>query len=423
MPEHSNSGSEHKDKTQLPTHRALDLYSVPQLEPNPAQEKDGLNHHVHLPALLALQKHEPFSRGGVGLAPGFGQNNDHSGAYAPMGNHLHQHNQPHNNSNDQNSQLHHRLRHTSPDVAVRSNARNGEENGHKLQVAERAINHESKMDRTGLNKIIGELFPRRRHLGTIVYNPTTTWSTLQISQLHGLDQADKDRLLEIQGEYNHRLSQNYTEEEKTYIPVIPPLPEAYVNSYIDVKIPYKFVKEHLSLFISGKVQRRRELWGGFGDIYTDDSDVLSVLTHLGLFNNALDLSGTNPSWTAKDVARPLNVYHDEDGFELLDLSVTLLLLPPLLQYHGFYRNGINSRSWLGDSPHDGLSYGVFSIKWETYLASIGERNLYKWALKEDAVNREYEKALLNSGFGWKFDINHYRQLKQKYKTLEDNTAS
>lgn len=279
-------------------------------------------------------------------------------------------------------------------------------------------NRAPKIDRTSFEKAIEELFPNKRHLGTIVYNPTTTWSTLQIDQMHGLKPEDKSRLLEIKQEYEHRVSQTYTKEEHMYIPVIPPLPESYVNSFVEVKIPYKYVKEHIILSMSGKVQRRRELWGGLSDIYTDDSDILSVLTHLGLFNNSLDLSATNPSWAHKDVIRPLKVYHDEDGFELLDLSVTILLLPPLLRYHGFYRNGINSRSWLGDSSHDGLSYGVFNLKWETLLTFIDERNLYKWSLKEDAIDRDYEKKLLESGSGWNFDRNHYKELKERYLKLD-----
>ena len=269
-----------------------------------------------------------------------------------------------------------------------------------------------------LKRTIEELYPRRRHLGTIMYNPTTTWTTLQIEQLHGLKPEDKDWLLKCQKQYNARASRDDTVEEEIYIPMIPPLSEAYVNSFIDVKIPYKFIKLHINALAAGKVQRRRELWGGSADIYTDDSELLSVLTHLGLFENKMDLTNINPLWTPKDVVRPLLVHYDEDGVELLDLSVTLLLLPPLKRYHGFYRNGINSRSWDGDSPHDGLSYGVFSVKWETYQTSADERSLYKWAQKEDILDKEFEQGLLKAGSGWKFDVGYYKQLKAKFANLE-----
>lgn len=427
------SVSDDKEKMQLSGPRALDIYSAPQLEPKPPHQDDALTHHQQSSAAQSQHNYESRNQSrGESLEPDFVQNNgqpaSHNYVVSSHGNQHQEQNPPYANEHSQSRQLqhhhHHHHHHISHEAGMQPYASETEENGLlKAQTAEKPVSHEPKMDRTSLNKIIEDLFPRRRHLGTIMYNPTTTWSTLQINQLHGLGLEDKSRLLEIQQEYNRRISQSYAFEEQTYVPVIPPLSEAYVNSFIDVKIPYKFIKEHLSSSISGKVQRRRELWGGFGDIYTDDSDILSVLTHLGLFNNALDLSGTNPSWAQKDVVRPLKVHYDDDGFELLDLSVTLLLLPPLLQYHGFYRNGINSRSWLGDSPHDGLSFGVFSIKWETYLSCIDERNLYKWAQKEDAVDRDYEKALLDSGTGWKFDSNYYKQLKRKYSSLEDKTGS
>lgn len=429
--------SDEKDKMSLPSHRAMDIYSPPQLEPNPPSANGGPNQH-NLPLTSSLSQQQYVSRmqthGEANLGTEFALQNGHPAQhnYAPVGSHVDQphqeQNYPNGHNNGHSPQFLHphqpHAHHLSQDEASQPSASETRENGPvKSQEVVKSANQGPRMDRKGLNKVIDDLFPRRRHLGTIMYNPTTTWSTLQIEQLHGLDWEDKSKLLEIQRGYHQRISENYAVEEETYIPVIPPLPEAYVNSFIDVKIPYRFVKEHLSSSISGKVQRRRELWGGFGDIYTDDSELLSVLTHLGLFNNALDLSGTNPSWAPKDIIKPLQIHYDNDGFELLDLSVTLLLLPPLLQYHGFYRNGINSRSWLGGSHHDGLSFGVFTVKWETYLASIDERNLYKQAQIEDAADRDYEKALLNSGTGWKFDGTYYKQLKEKYAKLDDKEGA
>lgn len=268
-----------------------------------------------------------------------------------------------------------------------------------------------QMDKSGLETLCSEVFPQRHHLGTIIYNPTTTWESLQVEQLHGLQEHDKQRLLQIKADYADRAAERFSDEREAYIPVIPPLTTAYINSFLEVKIPYKFIKK----FINGMsaFQNRRELWGGVGGLYSDDSDLLSVLSHLGLFEDKLDLTDFNPDWKPSDVVRPLKAQVDEDGVVLLDLSVTLLMMPTLEKYHGFYRNGINSRSWLSDSIHDGLSYGVYAVKWETYLNSMSERSLSKLAQREFVLDKDAEEQLLKEKNGWLFDYKYYKQLKDK----------
>lgn len=215
-----------------------------------------------------------------------------------------------------------------------------------------------------------------------------------------------------------RVKELYTAEPVAYIPVLPPLSEAYINSFVEVKIPYRFVKEFVLQFTAGKVQRKRELWGGTAGIYTDDSDLLSVLCHLGLFDDNLDLSETNTSWKKQDLVRPLRVQQDVDGVELLDLSVTILLLPTLKKYRGLYRNGLNSRTWDGISPHDGLSYSVYNVKWETYEISASERNLLKLTQKENLSDSIAERTIVQNGQGWQFNYKYYRELQAKYKQEE-----
>lgn len=276
----------------------------------------------------------------------------------------------------------------------------------------------SILNKEALQRILREVYPQRHHLGTIIYNPTTSWETLQIEQLHGLQEHDKQRLLEIRGSYLERTKETFFLEEVSYIPVLPPLSETYINCFLEVKIPYRFIKSFVEDFTAGRIQRRRELWGGLSGIYTDDSDLLSVLCHLGLFDDNLDLTESNSAWTKEDLVRPLKVHHDEEGVELLDLSVTLLLLPTLKEYHGFHRNGLNSRSWVGDSPHDGLSFSVFNVKWETYVTSTGDRNLSKLAQKENLLDRLVEQKLIQEGQGWKFDCKYFKDLQEKYKKHE-----
>ncbi|KAF3992453.1 hypothetical protein FT663_00733 [Candidozyma haemuli var. vulneris] len=273
------------------------------------------------------------------------------------------------------------------------------------------------LDKGPLEELLREVFPKRRHLGSIVYNPTTTWASLQVQDLH-FDEHDKQHLLDIQRKYVERANEPYYHEEPEYIPSLPPLTEACINSFVEVKIPYKFVKEFLENCTTEKVQRKRELWGGAGGIYTDDSDILAVLKHLGVFDDNADLSEINGNWKKQEIVKPLVVHKDADGVELLDLSVTLLLLPTLKQYYGFYKNGLNARSWLGDEPHSGLSYGVWSVKWETYNAFAGDKYIRKRAQREFEEDREIQKGIVEKGRGWRFDYKCYRELKTKFTKLD-----
>lgn len=227
-----------------------------------------------------------------------------------------------------------------------------------------------KLNLEPINQIIKELFPQRHFLGTLIYNPTTTWETLQTAELYGLKPELQNRFNEIKQEFIVRKKYQPFGGIR-YIPTLPPLPSEYINTIIEVKIPFR----HIILFKQDIANEliTRELWGGASGIYTDDSDILQVLMHLGLFNNTIDLSIWNKKWTTKDLIKPLQSQLDnnDDGTNFGidkdvygDLSVEILLLPNLPKYYGFYQNGINSRSWL-ISYHSGLSFAVYNVKWET----------------------------------------------------------
>ncbi|WPK23648.1 hypothetical protein PUMCH_000890 [Australozyma saopauloensis] len=274
------------------------------------------------------------------------------------------------------------------------------------------------LDKRPLEKLLKSLYPVRRHLGTVVYNPTTTWETLQFEHLHGLQEHDKQQLREIRERYLERKAEQFSMEKKEYIPSIPPLSDACINSFLEVKIPYRFIKAFIEDFTAGTVQRKRELWGGAGGIYTDDSDILSVLCHLGLFDDDLDLTACNSEWEPSNVIKPLKILKDADDVELLDLSVTLIIYPGLNAYHGYYKNGINSRSWAHKLQHDGLSYGVFQVKWETCIMSMDERSIYKKSALEIEADRLYEASNTSKG-GWRFDHKLYQRLqKEAQKAVE-----
>lgn len=412
--ESTKDNNQEHQQSSLPAPRAHELYSDQPATVNGQQKEPSSTHVAVVPQEgrtdVELQHHNP-------------QDGDKQEAQKLQHHHHHHHHHHHNSTNSHGHHHHHHhhrrhshLRKTSPETTTE-----------KLEVETRTESANKRVkgltahNREALDALLKDVYPERHHLGTIIYNPTTTWETLQIEQLHGLQEHDKQRLLDIQEDYIARIHEKYSSQEKSYIPVVPPLSEAYINCYLEVKIPYRFIKAFVEEFTAGRIQKRRELWGGVGGIYTDDSDILSVLCHLGLFDDNLDLTESNPSWTKADLVKPLNFNHDDDNVELLDLSVTLLLLPTLREYRGFYRNGLNSRTWLGDSPHDGLSFSVFSVKWETYVTSASDRNLSKLAQKENLLDKLAEQRIVLEGLGWKFSHRYYKELLDKYKR-EDTSA-
>lgn len=256
--------------------------------------------------------------------------------------------------------------------------------------------------------IIQTVFPDRRHLGSLVYNPTTTWLTLQTSQLTGLKDEHFEKFEELRESYRDKLKEEFYNRSVKYIPMIPPLPTDYINYLLEIKIPHRFIKSFKQEFLEGKIERKRELWGGQNGIYTDDSDILTVLYHMGFFNDNIDLTEWNELWTPQDIIVPeINKDKDIKG----DLSVTLLILPSLSNYHGFYANGINSRSWKEINRHDGLSYAVSNIKWEIENSYLRDKSFFKRYQTEVA----YDLRHMKHEESWDFDVKYYKQLKQKYE--------
>ncbi|KAF7999684.1 hypothetical protein HF325_005533 [Metschnikowia pulcherrima] len=233
------------------------------------------------------------------------------------------------------------------------------------------------------------------------------------NHLHGLLEHDLRRLRGLRAEFLEHTREIGYGEKTAYVPIIPPLSEAYINNLLEVKIPYKFIKSFHENLTRGVVERERKLWGGYAGIYTDDSDLLHVLCHLGLFNGKLDLTECNSEWTERDVTRPAHVQEDDDGVELLDLSVTILLLPGLVQYRGFCRNGLNSRLWVDKPAHSGLSIAVYNVKWETVFLALGERALSKRAAKEYMEDKISSAEFLAQKNGWLFDSALYETLRKK----------
>ena len=172
------------------------------------------------------------------------------------------------------------------------------------------------------------------------------------------------------------------------------------NCIFQVRIPRRFLYDKER----AEVCQRRCLWGT--DIYTDDSDILAVLVHLGKIPPVLP-EGVEPSMVlatstiaslgkAEDVgaikkgrggtnakgksivtngsssnalAPPAFVNLKSNGVSPSetnylninkDIVVDILILPPLEKYSSTVRNALKSRSWV--KQHDGMSFMVHSVK-------------------------------------------------------------
>ena len=368
------------------------------------------------------------------------------------------------------------------------------------------------LDVEPINQLILETCPHRRFLGLIIYNPTTTWETLQTETLYGLEPELQQRFQEIKQVYIQRESALKNDGasidagmpvllilQTRYIPCIPPLPLQYINSVVEIIVPFRHIIWFKQDMRNEIVQRKRLVWGGASGVYTDDSDILYVLMHMGFFNQdenddegeeletEMDLGVWNKNQRYKKegeeqncgdkVIRPMNLLragsnnnnnnnnnkdvgdgeisgieeiivegdkserklgngeciedeavenNDEKGTKYLeqrcidkgvvgDLSVEVLLLPPLPQYYGYFRNGINSRSWNVDdecvaNEHSGLSMAVYSVKWLSRGAFARYRQFDKWHLKENEANIKDQEELIRVLQGWEFALK--KQLKK-----------
>lgn len=204
------------------------------------------------------------------------------------------------------------------------------------------------------SKVVASLSSKPRHyLGSIIYHPTPT------------------------------PKQGYSITQ----PLLPRF-EGKENSIFQVRIPRRFLSEQQRR----DVHRRRCVWGT--EVYTDDSDVLGVLVHLGkvpgvlpdgvdsslvaeaggrkiVMNGMTSASPRSPpisSPVKKKVNGITNGKADkqqaQDGPTIpasKDLIVNLLILPTLEKYTGSTRNALKSRSW--NTIHDGMSYSIWDMEW------------------------------------------------------------
>lgn len=152
---------------------------------------------------------------------------------------------------------------------------------------------------------------------------------------------------------------------------------------------FKYSIEYFQQFMSDgtknniKIYKSEDLpiWGV--NIYTDDSNPLSILRHCAVYekmeeNNEIigcKLVGFNKVNGFHALAEPIEVFFDglknksPNSIKLRDFIVTFKYMPTLNNYYGsnlaFERNGVMPRNWYGSqflSAHDGLSIAIWDIE-------------------------------------------------------------
>lgn len=201
--------------------------------------------------------------------------------------------------------------------------------------------------------------------------------------------------------------------------------EGKENSIFQVRIPRRYLSEQQRK----EVHRRRCVWGT--EVYTDDSDVMAALIHLGKIPGVMP-PDVDPAWVAEYGARKITTNGQTSASPRSplvpsptkkkvngaggkaekqqvqdipvipagkDLIVNLLILPTLERYTGSTCNGLKSRSW--GTIHDGMSYSVWDIEWvEAGEAEARGGGSKKRRLDErDFVRRWGELPLSRGGMG------------------------
>ncbi|CAA22545.1 Clr6 and Rpd3L histone deacetylase complex LCCL domain subunit Rxt3 [Schizosaccharomyces pombe] len=126
-----------------------------------------------------------------------------------------------------------------------------------------------------------------------------------------------------------------------------PLLYSSIGKFVRVTIDIKWLNAAINPRLC-----RREIWGT--DVYTDDSDIATILAHCGCFS----------------LLKPVRKI----------AVVDLYILPPLVHYKGTRKNQIESRSW--SSRQDGISLKIKEVTWKPACASIFENSIHTLTLEE-----------------------------------------
>ncbi|KAG0056200.1 hypothetical protein BGZ83_006109 [Gryganskiella cystojenkinii] len=213
--------------------------------------------------------------------------------------------------------------------------------------------------------------------------PTTHSSAAPLSSTNGPERrtprliVKNDASLRMEGRPEHFLGY-YRYDPTQLLPAM----QGRENSLLEVRIASSYLT-----YDNIKVQKR-ELWGT--DVYTDDSDIVAMLIHSGLFIPPVEplipesdiLDSTTVNQQHNFVSNPI-----KHKCPTYDVAVILRVLPTLVRYQGSIRNRIKSRTW--NTKHDGVSFRIESIRKLTIGEALNRgRSQSKRRIKESDVERQ-----------------------------------
>ncbi|CDR43297.1 CYFA0S11e03488g1_1 [Cyberlindnera fabianii] len=250
-------------------------------------------------------------------------------------------------------------------------------------------------------------FPRR-HIGSILYTPFPTkagYKQLNITDpLEGIESLHESK-----------------KDDNKIVPLLPELRD-HINSIVTVRVPSWQITE----LQNNKHYQERAIWGT--DIYTDDSDILLILKHNGFLPQVdPELEGeekTMEKRTPGNKDNISNITQSVTNFRQFvniiggDVHVDLIVLPPLVEYAGTFRNGINSRAWKG---HDGMSLAIYGVRYGekgSAVESTNDISVKKRKLAEIEALRDSDAA--NQG-DWKLNKEAWKKAKMEMELEKNKT--
>ncbi|AET38740.1 Rxt3p Ecym_3247 [Eremothecium cymbalariae DBVPG len=161
-------------------------------------------------------------------------------------------------------------------------------------------------------------------------------------------------------------------------PFLPRLSNKDINAIVTVVIKSEDLLHAREKNGNIRIQNR-ELWGV--DIYSCDSDPLLALVHCGAIDLRSDMDLVKGMQQRELRRTPGNINNQDNvistlvpdgtgnqGYLPFDVTIQLLMFPPLRRYPSLERNGFVSREW--DGWHDGLSYGIHAIRFQPRDTSV-----------------------------------------------------
>ncbi|KAF2668648.1 Rxt3-domain-containing protein [Microthyrium microscopicum] len=171
------------------------------------------------------------------------------------------------------------------------------------------------------------------------------------------------------------------------------------NCTYTIRVPREYLIDDMRI----KLQHDRYLYGS--ELHTDDSDPLLAAIHGGWIRGAwpsdvdeslLDIPPAPPADApvVKELTKPLE--SPPVPPKGLDCHITILVLPPLVDYSSSVRFGLKSRHW--GNNHDGRSFMILAVDWvdEGFGRFKNGKGSKKRVVEHDAPSNEFLSKRIRS---------------------------